>query len=548
MRSVRAAHFNGKERGLQAGARGPPESGVLFRVRSPPLPMTLPPPRRRLPALAASLIAFCYSGYGSAQAPPDGAPARWTLSDLEGDAWIPTEVSLAAEGEWVLGAAHGSHAGLVLLASGALGGPQLLRSLPLPETHTLRLATRGAELFAAAVFPVADEDHREALVWGMAPDELPLAPAWLHAMGETEGDDLLLRVGAQAGEVVAALSRHPQQVIQVDWLRASDGQLVERTLVPGPVLRELAVSDDALRVAILTGSVLTVLDRSADTPVLLSEPWVGAPGGLALSGDGTVLAAGVEGRVELRRWTELGFESGEEIPGRFGEVATVCRLSADGELLIIGWWNAFTGRGARFEGLDLTTGERLFEHEQINATNLQNFPIDVSVDADGTRAALAFWGGAGEPEVVLLDVTSGETLLACDVPGSPSSVALAADGTRLSVAHKSAHANEFGSSGAIALFDTEERDLEVIGAPTDAGLLRLLHRGGSLATWFVFGVEGSPTVLAFRTTRESAAGAWLEVPLVVDPALIGLEIASIAVTPSAAGPVWSATTAWPAVL
>lgn len=510
--------------------------------------MSLPPAPGRPLRLAALLIALSPVGYGSSQALPGAAPARWSLSDLEGDAWIPSSVAVAAGGEWVLGAAEGAHAGLVLLASGAVGSPQLLRALPLPETQTLRLAARDSDLFAAGAFPVPDTDHRDVLVWGMTPDAGPLAPAWLHSMGETAGGDLRLHAGEDADELVAALSLHPADVIQVDWLRADDGVLTERVLVPGPVLRDLAVSEDATRVAMLTNSLLVVLDRRAGTPALHSEPWVGSPGGLALSADGAVLAAAIEGRVELRRWNDAGFVGAEVYPGRAGEVATLCRLSADGDVLVIGWWNASTGRGARFEGLEVATGQKLFEHEQVNELPLQNFPADASLAADGERVALAFWGGSEAAEVALVEVASGAVLLEGDLSGSPTGLALAADGTRLAVSHKSAHANQFGSSGAIAMFDTQERDLEVIGAPTAGGLLHLLHRGGTPETWFVFGLAGEPTVLAFPATSADAAGAHLALPLVVDPALIGLEIASIAITPGVTGPLWSATTAWPVLL
>ena len=109
---------------------------------------------------------------------------------------------------------------------------------------------------------------------------------------------------------------------------------------------------------------------------------------------------------------------------------------------------------------------------------MQGYPEVVLITPDGRRAAFGTWGtGDPQPEVLLVDALTGAVVLERDLPGSVRALALDETGTRVAVGMKHTHANQFSATGEVRLYDTGERDLQVVGHPAAGGaLLALLHR------------------------------------------------------------------------
>jgi hypothetical protein len=167
-------------------------------------------------------------------------------------------------------------------------------------------------------------------------------------------------------------------------------------------------------------------------------------------------------------------------------------ISSSGNTFAIGWWNATTGLAVRFEVLDGATNARLWDASQTPGA-LQNFPEVVLVSRDGRRAAFGCWGAAdSQPEVVLYDRVMAAPVVQRDLGGSVLSMALDDSGTRLAIGMKHGHANQFASTGEIQLFDTGERDVQLVDQPQHGAPLHAAsRRAGARAALYLIGVRGA---------------------------------------------------------
>lgn len=496
---------------------------------------------------------------------------RWSHAAPAARPWIPTAVDLAADGELVWAAPDVSSPHLLLLAGPGRLRPEVVgvdRGPALHEGSYDVLGTRRADaLFSLVQYPAPDALHRRTVVARHDPLRAGrFAPAWTHDLGPIVNAPARLAGSREGTVVVAAVHVPAAGEVQVDWIDGPSGALLERVRVPGAALRALSLSADGRRAGVSAGLDAYVLERGLATP-RHREPLAAATDALALSGDGRTLAVGGFGEVRLLAEAPGGFVQTVRVPAAPGELAARAALSDRAETVAIGWWSYQGGTSLRFELRDGASGAPLFEHARANPPGgLQDFPQVVRVTPDGSRAALGSWGrGGAEPELLLVDRPTGAAVLQVDLPGSVLALALSDDGTRVAVAQKAAHANQLATQGSVRLFDTGERELQVLAAARLGGELRVAaRRAGARRVVFLVGVPAAlPDAVAGVTGSlllergaltavaldASAAGrAELRLPVEDDPALLGqgLGVQAMFLTPS--GPVLGERLAVPVVL
>ena len=198
---------------------------------------------------------------------------------------------------------------------------------------------------------------------------------------------------------------------------------------------------------------------------------------------------------------------------------------------------------------------------------LQNLPAELEVAPNGERVVVGLWGsGGGEPELVLLTPTSGIPIAVADLPGSVHAMDLGADGTRVALGIKQVHANQYGTTGAVLLFDTGERDLQQLSAAYLGGELRILSVGASSSTEVYFFGTSSESALAipglsgglrlrvdlpvaiFSALADPLGRAELALPIPNQASLAGLAFAVQSLTLGGAHPGFSETRFAPILL
>jgi len=461
-------------------------------------------------ALACCLLAARGGALTSAAQAPSGldpfAPGpRWQHASSAASPWIPRDLAFAAGGELLVAAPAVAHPHLVLLSAAPSAGATVLH-----EDHgfsgalgPVRVAAgSGAQrLYALAQLPDPDAAQRRTQVVAHEPlaasaaqlggANPAFAPAWSRSIGVSGNGSALIACDRAGTRVVVALAQPTHTLLA--WLDGATGATLAEHALPVGALRRLALDADAARAAVVVGSALHVLrsDGSSELALALGA----ATDALALSQNGETLACGAGNA--LRRWTRAPQGAWLEQPvlvGQAGELCTRAALSADGSALALGWWHAASGKRARFESWDLALGKRLHElHSGSSSSSVQEFPEAVAVSETGSHFAFGSWGGLGaEPELWLLKRGASVPLLQADLGGSVQALALSADGTRLAVAAKAAHANQFSVHGSVRLYDSGERDLQVLRAPRPGGSLELAARSpGAWAAWFALGWPGT---------------------------------------------------------
>jgi hypothetical protein len=274
--------------------------------------------------------------------------------------------------------------------------------------------------------------------------------------------------------------------LAVEWLAGADGALQASALVASASLRELCASSDAARVAWIAGTRVSLHDAAGG--LAFFQDLGLATNALALSGDGKVLAFGFGPRVRVVTEQAGAFSNAFDVWGASGELPVRAALSDDGATLAIGWWNQVNGAAIRLAVL--RAGNPVFSRSEWNsAGGYQNYPTAVALTPDGERAMFAAWGHpSASPEAWLVDVAAGALIWSRDLPGSALTAALDDGGTRVAVGCKHGHANQFGSTGEFRLYDTGERDLQVLGTQSSTNGLHLAaRRPGATRAFFVLG-------------------------------------------------------------
>lgn len=509
-------------------------------------------------SLALVCAAPAAAGLQTAVSDPFDAGLRWEEAPPTGEIDLPRSVAFSAGGD-------------LLLAGGSLAGGSV--------------ELLGGQLESGGVPKLADDP-----LWSgsIGPIEVLSAsdPRYLYALGQFEAPGGLKRtrlarysayLGAQPGawsplwsielpydSQGAARWSGPEQGRE-PWIALHDGSTDQLHVLRIDPLTGAVAFDVALSGGLPTSAAL--FDNGAHFAVAhadrveVFEALGGSAAAIQLSSACSALAAGAQdsalwiasaGRVE--RWTadptDLWSVNGSVFANAF-DVPTALDVSADGVHAVAGWWNAATGRAVRFAHLEFTGGAiasvDLISHD-APTSSFQDFPASVDVSDDGRRAAAGRWGagnaltGLGPgPEAYLFDLEQNEVLLGADLTGSVMDVAVDASGRRLAVAHKSLHANQFGTTGSVRLYATGEGQLALDRtARPGASLWARLNQPGALDAWLVVGVPAPAAVVVPGVQGELQLDLtkvfWVEpappdaagqsqVGLVVpaNPALVGLD-------------------------
>ncbi|MCC6406922.1 MAG: hypothetical protein IT453_07140 [Planctomycetes bacterium] len=456
-----------------------------------------------------ALVPLCLATFANAQfqTDPFQPGLRSSHAATIADAWLPQSVDFAAGGELVWTAGSGTASRLALLSSAPSGAiaPELVDSLsPAGASGTVAVAgaKRADRLFSAAQFPTIDASHKRTTIalhdaFASAASGT-FAPRWAHDMGLFVNGPVKLACDAAGTKAVAALSDANTGTARVDWLDGSTGALLARVDFASSPLRALACSRDLSRTALVVGTTLFVFDANG---VKVHQESLGAATyALGLSGDSSRLIVGAQNKLRvLARAADSSYTSLFTVTSAPSELATRVALSDDGSTWAAGWWNSLSPASIRFEVWDGPSQTRTwFALQSGPPGGLQNYPEAVAVTPDGRRAAFASWGVLdSQPELVLVDKALAAPVLSVDLPASALSLALDDGGTRIAVGMKHVHANQFGSTGEFRVYDTGERDLQVVAAPRHGGNLQLAaHHPGSSITLFVVGPL-SPTAQTF---------------------------------------------------
>jgi hypothetical protein len=430
---------------------------------------------------------------------------RWQHSSSAALPWIPRDLAFAGAGELLVAAPAVANPHLVLLSAAPSGGASVLHtddSLAAALGPLRVAAGLGAQrIHALAQLP--DPDALQRRTWIVAHEPLAastaqlagssaaFAPVWSRSIGLSGNGSALLASDRAGARLVVALAQPAHTLVA--WLDGESGATIAQHALPAGALRRLALDGDGARVALVVGAALHVL--AADGTSELALALGSATDALAMSQNGDVLACGAGSALRLwSRSAQGAWLEQAALAGQTGELCTRAALSADGSALALGWWHAPSGKRARFESWDLALGTRLHElHSGSSSASVQEFPEAVAVSEDGQRFAFGAWGGLGsEPELWLLRRGTSAPLLQADLGGSVQALALSPDGTRLAVAAKAAHANQFSVHGSVRLYDSGERDLQVLLAPRPGGSLELAARSpGASVAWFALGRPGA---------------------------------------------------------
>lgn len=447
------------------------------------------------------------SAAGAQGQDPFAPGVRWSAAPTAGVPWIPTSVEFAAGGELVFAAgALGSPRWMVFSSAENSSAPGAatpwLSASAAPATLSnmiVRAGDDGDELFGLCQVPDPDTSHRRTEIARFdVLDPSGMSRLWTHDMGWRVNGAAKLAVSADGTRAMAVVHDATSQALRIEWLDGASGSVSRRIDLPAGTLRQIASSADVGVLALVAGLELWVFDSNGATRHF--EVLGAATQALALSGDGSTLLIGAPGLLRVLHWNSTSFVERARETAPVNEVPVRCALSSDGLTWGAGWWNSTTGREVRLE-LRGAPGDSLLWQELQSApsTAPQNYPEALCISADGGRAAFGLWGSQDpQAEVLLVDRAQGAVIASLDLPGSVLSLALDPSATRLAVGMKHVHANQFGNTGEVRLFDTGERDLQALAPARLGGALSVTaRRPQARSVWFLYGPRAvQPTVLA----------------------------------------------------
>ncbi len=445
-------------------------------------------------------------------APPFGAGERWGAEASAQDAWIPLSSCFAASGELVWSAAQGAQARLELFDSAPLDAASARRlRVDLPGAQGVVAVAAGRDpsaLFALTQYPGPNAAQRWTQIARY--DALAANPTqyvWARTLPLAANGAVRVISARSSAQVLAAVYDQASQVLLLEWLDAQDGSPASSATSVTGVLRPLVASRELERVAFVAGAQAHVVARSGglEHVELLAAP----TNALALAGNGSRLAVGDGARVRVLTRSSSGWSTLREFAGATNEVATRVALSDDGATLAIGWWDSFDVARVRFELWRTDEVAPRYSRQLASpSASLQNFPESVLLSPDGRRAAFGAWGsGDGAPEAFLVDAASGAELLALDLGGSVRAAALDESGTRLALAVKHGHANLLGATGGQRLFDTGEREVQLVSAAVRGASVQVAaRRSGARRAYLI----GGPLAAQATPFGSASGGLWIE--------------------------------------
>lgn len=396
------------------------------------------------------------------------------------EAYIPNKVTFGLHDNHVLSAADfGSRRLMLFDAPGDSNGERSRRVLPASNIGAIELATArdGDAVFSAAQFAtgITTERFTEFARYDATDGSLEnmLVPTWTNSFAPP--GTLTSRIATDSEGAILTAAVWDGSSVSLAQIDGQTGTLFTGVSFVAGSLTALEVSESGDRIALVAGTNLRIYD--AQLNLLHEETFALTPNSFSLAGDGHRFAVGFTSHVDI--FGEQAFWSQQQTVIQGSQwLAAEVDLSHDGESLAIGWWNVATGFDVRFELRGGPALQVFFEREELGAgTGLQNLPQAVAITPDGKRAAFGCWGdGDSDPEVLLVDRDQAVPVLEVDLPGSVRALDLDRSGTRIVVAFKETHANIVGFRGSIRLYDTGERDLNLVEVPTISNGLKISYR------------------------------------------------------------------------
>lgn len=424
---------------------------------------------------------------------------RWTHSAPLSDPWIPESAFFGGGGEMIWASGNFGSPRLMLLgAPGEVLGEVLREDVTVNDSIAVLSATArsgSGAVFSIAQYANPDSTHRRTEISRYDPLAAQvgtsLVSSWERDAGFITNGPAKVVCDDLGRTVVSAVWNNSTGTVHLDWISGANGNLVRQLLVPMNGLNALDISLDGRRVLLCGGTDLYLFDTVTGV-TLHHEILTASTQAVTLSGDGTTIAFGSFGLISVLSEVNSVIQPLITIPGNTNHMPTRADLSDDGNTLAIGWWNFVTAAEVRYEIADVATGMILNSYPQVSAVGgLQNFPYAVSMTRDGSRAAFGGWGAGGvEPEMLLVERGVQTPLLSVNLPGSVRSLDLDESGTRVVVGSKNVHANQFGTTGELRLYETGEQDLVQLSSALSNGNFEFAaRRPGANAVLFLVGVR-----------------------------------------------------------
>lgn len=495
-----------------------------------------------------TLIFLCsLTGLANAQVNQPFRPAeRWARTPANGQTWVPRDVHFCAETNLVWAGVEGLNPQWQVLdvPTDQVAGPRFQDSIATANALQSRSVApaKGSGVFGLVQEPSPDVYQQAVTVSRFSPLDAArtgnFTSDWSRTLAPKINSAAEIATDETGSIVVVAAFVSQSSYVRLEVLDGTNGALLRGLDLPGLALSGLDVSSDGSLIAVAAGLDFYLLDGSGQ--ILHSQALNAASSALAVSGNGSRVAVGSVGQLVVLESSSAGWGVVVTLTRPLSDVVTAVDLSRDGAVMAAAWWRHTTGTWARME---MRSGAILVaQYEQLgSATSLQNLPRVVRITPDGTRAAFGTWGDGASPELVLLEAGLAPPVWEIDLPGSVTSLDLDETGTQIVVAHKDGHANTFGTSGAIRLFDTGETALRqnnpmVTGSTVsfsthlDGGLISLLLVGQRTNAVALPGVSGllylDRTSLAVLPVAMDANGVGThQFAIPMDPVLIGTSLA-----------------------
>lgn len=420
---------------------------------------------------------------------------RWLHGASLAESWVPGPVTFAAGDELVWVGTQVANRKVLLFAAPEKGVVAPVYRDPAVGLASQVLAVAsgaGADrLFSLAQYEEPDPFHRRSVVACysalQAGNADTFSPTWSVGFPFVANGPALFAVDEAGDTLVAAAFDSQSGLTNVRWMDGATGSTALALDLAGGGLDALVLSADGGRVALSIGKRLVVL--ASDGSLLHDEGLSTPANALALDATGSRLVLGKLGALRIYDFTGASYQLTREFLTSSDELASKVAVSADGSTYAAAWWNFRAVDRLRYSVYDGANHNLLNQVTQDGYPgSLQNSPVGVQMTADGSRIVFASWGRSdAAPEAVLLQRGQAQPLLEIDLPGSAVGVALSADGRRVALATKNMHANQFGSTGEVRLYNTGESDVELTEPARLGGSLELASRqpGASFALFMV---------------------------------------------------------------
>lgn len=427
---------------------------------------------------------------------------RWIHPASLAETWIPTRVSFAGNGELVWVGTEGAHRRLLALDSSQVGvvQPAVTEDGASEAVYLLAVAAaeRSDRLFSVAQYLEPDYQHRRTTLARhdlLAESAGQPFEAWSFSAEFTANGPARLAVDDHADVVALGVVFDGLSTVRIHHIDGDTGQATTLDDLAGDSLEALALSGNGRITAVSLGRRLVVLDEFGQH--LHSEQLLGQAFDLALDEDGSRLIVGSPRRLRVYDFDGVSYQLAHEHVGAVNEVPTKVAVSSNGDTYAASWYLPLAVDHLRCEVFDGAAHTLLNQFQQAGVVGApQNAPVDLRMTANGSRIAFASWGqGNTSPDVVLLERGVAQPLMELDLPGSPMGIDLDPAGRRIALVTKNLHANQVGTTGEVRLYDTGERDLELLQPARLGGTLSVdsVHSGAALALFLIGARSATPT-------------------------------------------------------